>query len=165
MRATEVTVDGLVLEVKGEVVVTFAGEAPATVAAGLVADISGDTTATGVLLDTDVDTSGVVTAETTGVAVTAVPLTTPAVVTFGTADLDSCADDEGVVDSADVALATLTMDCAGVGVESVAVTAVVFGLIKVVLSAVVLTACMLDVATVEGTLGVTPLLDVTVCGT
>lgn len=167
MRATvEATGDGLLLAVRGEVVVTFAGVAPATVAAGLVAVISGDTTATGVLLDTDVDTSGVVTAETTGVAVTAVPLTTPAVVTFGTADLDNCVDDEGAVDSADVTLATLTMDCAGVGVESVAATAVVFDLIKVVLStAVVLTVCMLDVATVEGTLDVTALLDVNVCGT
>ena len=158
VRATaEVTGDGLV-------VVTFAGEATATVAAGLVVVISGDTTATGVLVDTDVDTSGVVTAETTGVVVTAVPLTTPTVVTFVTADLDSCVDDEGIVDSAEVTLATLTTDCDGVGVESDAVTAVVLGLVKVVLStAVVFTACMLDVGTVEGTLVVTALLDVIVC--
>lgn len=167
MRATvEVTGDGLALTVRGEVVVTFAGEVTATVAAGLVVVISGDTTATGVLVDTDVDTNGVVTAETTGVAVTAVPLTTPAVVTFGTADLDSCVDDEGAVDSADVTLATLTTDCIGVGVESVAVTAVVLGLIKVVLStAVVFTAGTVDVATVEGRLGITALLDVMVCCT
>lgn len=167
VRATEeVTGDSLVLAVRGKVVVTFAGEATATVAAGLVAVISGDTTATGVLVDTDVHTNGVVTAETTGVAVTAVPLTTPAVVTFGTADLDSSVDVEGAVDSADVTLATLTTDCAGVEVDSVAVTAVALGLVKVVLStAVVLTACRLDVATVEGTLGVAALLDVIVCGT
>ena len=164
MRATaEVTGDGLALAIRGVVVVPFAGEATAAVAAGLVlVVISGDTTATGVLVDTDDDTNGVVTAETTGVAVTAVPLTTPAVVTFGTADLDSCVDEEGAVDSADVTLATLTTDCVG----SVAVTAVVLGLVMVVLStAVVFTACTFDVATVEGTLGVTALLDVIVCGT
>ena len=165
VRATaEVTGDGLALAVTGVVVVTFAGEATATVAAGLVVVISGDTTATGVLVDTDVDTNGVVTAETTGAVVTVVPLTTPTVVTFVTAGLDSCVDDEGAVDWADVTLATLTTDCAGVGVATDAVTAVVLGLVKVALSiAVVFTACMLDVGTVEGTLGVTALLDVIVC--
>ena len=165
VRATaEVTGDGLALAVTGVVVVTFAGEATATVAAGLVVVISGDTTATGVLVDTDVDTNGVVTAETTGVVVTVVPLTTPTVVTFVTAGLDSCVDDEGAVDSADVTLATLTTDCVGVGVANDAVTAVVLGLVKVVLStAVVFTARTLEVGTVEGTLGVTALLDVIVC--
>lgn len=165
VRATAVvTGDGLALTARGVVVVTFAGEATATVAAGLVVVISGDTTATGVLVDTGGDTNGVVTAETTGDVVTAVPLTTPTVVTFVTADLDSCVDDEGAVDSADVTLATLTTDCAGVGVESDAVTVVVLGLVKVVLStAVVFTACMLDVGTVEGTLGIIALLDVIVC--
>ena len=165
VRATaEVTGDGLALAVTGVVVVTFAGEATATVAAGLVGVISGDTTATGVLVDTDVDTNGVVTAETTGVVVTVVPLTTPTVVTFVTAGLDSCVDDEGAVDSADVTLATLTTDCVGVGVANDAVTAVVLGLVKVVLStAVVFTARTLEVGTVEGTLGVTALLDVIVC--
>lgn len=165
VRATaEVTGDGLALAITGVVVVTFAGEATATVAAGLVVVISGDTTATGVLVDTDVDTNGVVTAETTGVVVTVVPLTTPTVVTFVTAGLDSCVDDEGAVDSADVTLATLTTDCVGVGVESDAVTAVVLGLIKVVLStAAVFTACMLDVGKVEGALGGPALLDVIVC--
>ena len=168
VRATaEVTGDGLVLVVRGKVVVTFAGEATATVAAGLVVVIRGDTTATGVLVDTEVETNGVATAETTGVAVTVVPLTTPAVVTFGSADLDSWVDDEGAVDWADVTLATLTTDCAGVGAESVAVTAVGLGLVKVVLStALALTACMPDVAAVEGALGVTALLqDVIVCCT
>ena len=165
VRATAVvTGNGLALTARGVVVVTFAGEATATVAAGLVVVISGDTTATGVLVDTGGDTNGVVTAETTGDVVTAVPLTTPTVVTFVTADLDSCVDDEGAVDSADVTLATLTTDCAGVGVESDAVTVVVLGLVKVVLStAVVFTACMLDVGTVEGTLAITALLDVIVC--
>ena len=167
VRATEeVTGDGLALEVRGEVVVTFAGGVTATVTAGLVVVISGDTTATGVLVDTDVDTNGVVTAETTGVVVTAVPLTTPTVVTFGTAALESCVDEEGAVDSADVTLATLTTDCVGVGVGSVAVTAVGLDLIKVVLStAVVLTAFTVDIATVEGTLGITALLEVMVCCT
>ena len=171
VRATaEVTGDGLALAVRGVVVATFEGGTTATVAAGRVVVISGDTTATGVLVDTEVDTNGVVTAETTGAEVTAVPLTTPAVVTFGSADLDSWVDDEGAVDSADVTLATLTMDCAGVGVESVAVTAVetavVVGLVKVAPpTAVVLTVCMLDVAAVEGALAVTALVDVIVCCT
>ena len=163
VRATaELTGDGLGLAVRGTAVVIFAGETAATVAAGLVVAISGDTTATGVLLDTDADTSGAVTAETTGVPVTAVALTTPAVVTFGTAaDLDSCVDDEGEVDWAAVTLATLTRDCTGVEVEGVAVTVVVVSLIRVELStAVVFTACTLDAPTVVVTLGVTALVDV-----
>lgn len=92
------------LAVAGDVVVILAGEAAATVAPGLVDDTSGDTTATGVLLDTDVDTRGVDTAETTGVPVTAVALTMPAVDDFTNpavdtlAVLDNCVEVDGAVD-------------------------------------------------------------------
>ena len=67
------------LAVTGDVVVILAGEAAATIAAGLMDDTNGDTTTTGVLLDTDVDTRGVDTAETTGTPVNVVAYTTPAV--------------------------------------------------------------------------------------
>lgn len=82
-------------------------EALVTEAVGRVVVISGDTTATGVLLDTVEDTSGVVTEETTGAVVTA--FTIPAVLAGATADLDICVTDDCIVDSAAVALATLTM--------------------------------------------------------
>lgn len=91
------------LAVAGDVVVILVGEAAATVAPGLVDDTSGDTTATGVLLDTDVDTRGVDTAETTGVPVTAVALTMPAVdftnpAVDTLAVLDNCVEVDGAVD-------------------------------------------------------------------
>lgn len=91
------------LAVAGDVVVILAGEAAATVAAGLVDDTSGDTTATGVLLDTDVDTRGVDTAETTGAPVAVVAFTMPAVdLTIPTVDtlvaLDNCVEAGGAVD-------------------------------------------------------------------
>lgn len=140
-------------------VTIFAADSPVTVAAGLVVVISGDTTATGVLLVTDADTRGAATDETAGVpAMTAVPLTTPAVVTLGAADLDTCVNEDGV-DSAAVALAILTVACTGVGVDIVAV-----GLVMAVVPAtVVLTDSALVVAVAVDKLGLTA--DVTASGT
>lgn len=145
------------LAVAGDVVVILAGEAAATVAAGLVDDTSGDTTATGVLLDTDVDTRGVDTAETTGAPVAVVAFTMPAVdLTIPTVDtlaaLDNCVEAGGAVDCADVTLATLTVERTGVGVETVAIAVGAAGLVAGVLTdTAVFKGCTLDVTTVVGT--------------
>lgn len=151
----EVTWAGLVVVVTGKLV---ALETPVTVAVGLVVATRGVTTATGVLLDTDADTSGVVTEETRGVRVTAVPWTTPAEEVFGLSDLEICVTEDAVVDSATVALATLTTACTGVGVESV----VGFVVVEV-FAPVVLKDGALVVEVEVGKLGFTT--DVTACGT
>lgn len=70
----------------------------ATVAAGLVVAIRGDTMATGVVLDTDVETNGVVTDESTGVPLTPAVLPRVVVGTLGAVDLDICAKVDGIVD-------------------------------------------------------------------
>lgn len=159
----EVTWVGLVVAVIGKLVEIFVVETPVTVAAGLVV-ISGDTTATGVPLDTDEDTSGVVRDETgIGAVVTAVPLTTPVVGVPGAADLGICVNEDGVVDSAAVALAMLTAGCTGVGVEVVAVMAcaVVLGM-DVVTAPVAFKDGALAVAAVV-MLGFIAVADITAC--
>ena len=151
----------LVVAVTGKLVEIVAVEAPVTLAAGLVVVINGDTTATGVLLGTEADTSGVAIDETTDELVTA--LTIPAVLTPGAADLDICITEDGIVDSAAVALAMLTTACTGVGAESVAVNVVVVGLVTEVVSAAVF---LTSGALVVGKLGfITVAGVVTVCGT
>lgn len=139
-------------------------EALVTVAAGRVVVISGDTTATGVLQDTVEDTSGVVTEETTGTVVTA--FTIPAVLACATADLDICVTDDCIVDSAAVALATLTTALGVAGVDSVVVEDVVVLLVVVESTVLVLTTGGILAMVVVGKLALATVTDIAVaCGT
>ena len=117
-----VTCDGLVAPVtaaEADEIVIFAGETsfPDVVVTGLVPVISGETTATGVLLEMDVETKGEVSDGTTGIPLTGIPLGALATVLLVAVDKDDCVrEEEGDKENVAATLAAVQTDCADTGV-------------------------------------------------